>query len=45
MNEDDSVKMYILMKEWVPQGFSALAAAHASLGTYLKFKGAPEVEE
>ncbi len=37
--------MYILINDSVPQGFSVLAAAHASLATYLKFKGVPEVEE
>lgn len=37
------MKMYILIKEDVPIGFSVLAAAHASLAAYLKFKDAPEM--
>ena len=32
------MKMYILIKESVPTGFAILAAAHASLACYLKFK-------
>ncbi len=32
------MKMYILIKESVPTGFAVLAAAHASLACYLKFK-------
>jgi len=36
------MKMYILIKESVPTGFAVLAAAHASLACYLKFKDAPE---
>lgn len=32
------MKMYILIKDDVPEGFAILAAAHASLATYLKFK-------
>lgn len=39
------MKMYILIRESVPQGFAVLAAAHASLAAYLKFKDAPEVSE
>jgi peptidyl-tRNA hydrolase len=39
------MKMYILIREDVPVGFAALAAAHASLAAYLRFKSAPEVEE
>jgi len=35
--------MYILIKESVPLGFALVAAAHASLAAYLKFKDAPEV--
>jgi hypothetical protein len=37
------MKMYILIKESVPLGFAILAAAHASLAAYLKFKDSPEV--
>lgn len=36
------MKMYILVRESVPLGFAVLAAAHASLAAYLKFKDAPE---
>jgi peptidyl-tRNA hydrolase len=32
------MKMYILVKDDIPEGFAILAAAHASLATYLKFK-------
>jgi peptidyl-tRNA hydrolase len=39
------MKMYILIKEDVPTGFAILAAAHASLAAYLKFKDTPEVAE
>jgi len=35
--------MYILVKESIPTGFALLAAAHASLACYLKFKDSPEV--
>jgi hypothetical protein len=35
--------MYILVRESVPLGFAILAAAHASLATYLRFRDAPEV--
>ena len=37
--------MYILIRESVPTGFAVLAAAHASLACYLKFREAPEVAE
>lgn len=37
--------MYILIKEDIPIGFSVLAAAHASLAAYLKFRDEPEVVE
>jgi peptidyl-tRNA hydrolase len=37
--------MYILIKESVPTGVALVAAAHASLAAYLKFKDAPEVQE
>lgn len=39
------MKMYILIKDSVPEGFAILAAAHASLAAYLKFKDRPEVEQ
>jgi hypothetical protein len=39
------MKMYILIKDTVPAGFAVLAAAHASLAAYLKFKETPEVKE
>ncbi|MCR9144963.1 MAG: hypothetical protein NXI24_22185 [bacterium] len=39
------MKMYILIKESVPGGFAILAAAHASLAAYLKFKESAEIEE
>jgi len=39
------MKMYILIKQDVPTGFAVLAAAHAALAGYLKFKNTPEVEE
>ena len=37
------MKMYILIRESVPTGFAVLAAAHASLACYLKFRDAPEI--
>ena len=37
------MKMYILIKETVPLGFAVLAASHASLAAYLKFRNSPEV--
>jgi peptidyl-tRNA hydrolase len=39
------LRMYILIRESVPTGFAVLAAAHASLAAYLKFKDTPEVAE
>ena len=39
------MKMYILIKDGVPTGFAALAAAHASLAAYLKFQDSNEVKE
>ncbi|GGG32500.1 hypothetical protein GCM10011344_36810 [Dokdonia pacifica] len=32
------MKMYILIKDDIPEGFAILAAAHAALATYLKYK-------
>ncbi len=39
------MRMYILVRESIPTGFAILAAAHASLSCYLKFREMPEVEE
>jgi peptidyl-tRNA hydrolase len=39
------VKMYILVRESVPIGFAILAAAHASLACYLRFRDSTEVAE
>jgi peptidyl-tRNA hydrolase len=38
------MKMYILIKETVPLGNAIVAAAHASLAAYLKYRDSPEVE-
>ena len=38
------MKMYILIKDDVPEGFAILAAAHASLATYLKYKEDPDMQ-
>jgi peptidyl-tRNA hydrolase len=35
--------MYILIRESVPVGFAVLAAAHASLACYLKYRESSEV--
>jgi peptidyl-tRNA hydrolase len=43
--ESPHLKMYILIREAVAPGFAVLAAAHASLAAYLKFKDSPEVAE
>ena len=32
------MKIYILIKDSIPEGFAVLAAAHASLAAYKKFK-------
>lgn len=37
------MKMYILVRESVPTGYAILAAAHASLACYLRFRDSPEV--
>ena len=37
--------MYILVKESVPTGFAILAAAHASLAAYLRFRDSQDVRE
>lgn len=39
------MKMYILVRDDIPTGFAVLAAAHASLACYLKFKETPEMQE
>lgn len=39
------MKMYILIRESVPPGFAVVAAAHASLAAFLKFRDSPEVAE
>jgi hypothetical protein len=39
------VKTYVLIRESVPLGFAVLAAAHASLACYLRFRDAPEVAQ
>ena len=39
------MKMYILIKESIPIGHALIAAAHASLAVYLKFKDTPEVDQ
>jgi peptidyl-tRNA hydrolase len=38
------MKMYILVRESLPIGFAILAAAHASLACYIKFRDSPDVE-
>jgi peptidyl-tRNA hydrolase len=43
--ETAHLKMYILIRESIAPGFAVLAAAHASLAAYLKFKDTPEVAE
>ncbi len=37
------MKMYILIRDSVPLGHAMVAAAHASLAAYLRFKDSPEV--
>jgi peptidyl-tRNA hydrolase len=39
------MKAYILIKEDVPLGFALVAAAHASMAMFFKFKDTPEVQE
>lgn len=38
------MKMYILLKDDLSEGFAALAAAHASLAAYLKFEAHPDTQ-
>jgi peptidyl-tRNA hydrolase len=37
------MKMFILIRDSIPTGFALVAAAHASLACYLKFKDTPQV--
>ena len=39
------MKMYILLKDTLPEGFAVLAAAHSSLAAYRKFENSPETQE
>lgn len=39
------MKMYILIKDSVPEGFAILAAAHASLAAYKKFEEDADMQE
>ncbi|MFO0738573.1 MAG: peptidyl-tRNA hydrolase [Labilithrix sp.] len=39
------MKMYILIRESVPLGNAIVAAAHASIAAYLRFRDAPEMAE
>jgi len=39
------MKMYVVIKEDVPEGFAILASAHASLACYLKFQEDELVKE
>jgi len=39
------MKMYILIRDSIPKGFVLLAASHASLAAYLKYKDTPEINE
>jgi peptidyl-tRNA hydrolase len=39
------MKMYILIKDSVPLGHAMVAAAHASLAAYLKFRDCDEVQQ
>ena len=39
------MKMYILIKDSVPLGYAMVAAAHASLAAYLKFRDCEEVKQ
>lgn len=43
--ESLTLKMYILVREDTPLGFALVAAAHASLACYLRFRESPEVAE
>jgi len=39
------MKMYILIRDNIPLGFAMVAAAHAALAMYLRFRDAAEVTE
>ena len=39
------MKMYILIKDSTPLGYAVVAAAHASLAAYLKFRDSEEVRQ
>jgi peptidyl-tRNA hydrolase len=39
------MKMYILIRESVPVGNAMVAAAHASLACYLKFRDHPDIHK
>lgn len=39
------MKMYILIRESIPLGTAIVAAAHASLAAYLKYRDSDEVRE
>ena len=39
------MKMYILLKNSLPEGFALLAAAHASLAAYRKFENDTDMQE
>ncbi|MCP3925159.1 MAG: hypothetical protein GY714_21505 [Desulfobacterales bacterium] len=39
------MKMYILIKDSIPECFAILAAAHSSLAAYLKFEESNEIKE
>ncbi len=39
------MKLYILIRDAIPPRFAIVAAAHASLAAYLKFKETPEIAE
>jgi len=39
------LKSYILIRDSVPTGFAVLAAAHASLAMYLRFRDTEEVRQ
>lgn len=39
------MKMYILIKDSIPEGFAVLAAAHASLAAYKKFEDDRDTQE
>lgn len=38
------MKMYILVKDTIPEGVAILAAAHVSLAAYLKSEDTPEIK-